>query len=250
MCSEREKCLLILEQAHAQLAAQVRPPQKVWVGCGYTYRYSEKSLEQALIQLLARTITGLRASDLLLKSGFLQEQEILHRTLHEIEENIFFLAIGKIREQLGDIHEQFLQNFYQEPALSPLAQQKVTKLKRVSRPVIRDWIAATEAPNSGTLASTTAVRQLYEIGSGYVHASSAQIMDSCVGDPPRWQLRGNFHKQLHADHDENLWNYFYRAILTFVFSAAAIGDRSLEDSLRYFAQDFAASAGKNCAAPG
>jgi hypothetical protein len=59
------------------------------------YRYKEKSIYQAIVQKSAGVITGLQAIRLLNKSGYLQEQAALQKTLDEFEEDIAFLCYGK-----------------------------------------------------------------------------------------------------------------------------------------------------------
>jgi hypothetical protein len=65
------------------------PKQRPWKN-GFVFRYTEKTIQQAIIQKLARTISGLYAIDLLLDRGLFQEQGMVQRVLDEIEEDIVF----------------------------------------------------------------------------------------------------------------------------------------------------------------
>ena len=245
MDTHYEKCLEVLDASHIRLASLVPPPKKVRAGKAFTFRYEEKSLEQALLQKLARLVTGLRAAQLLVRNGFLQEQVVLQRSLQEIEEDIFFLSFARIAGRLEKIHEQYLQAFFQEPEGSPFSVSDSKRLKAPQRPAIRDWIAGVEVPNSDVSESSKALRILYAVGSGYVHAASAQVMELYFGEPAKWQLRGSHNSPFYDDHNQDIWNYYYRAVLAFGFAAKAIGDDALALSLESFARDFASLVGKN-----
>src|SRR5258706_5565106 len=55
-----EQALGQLDSAFASLTRYVKPPRRVPIAKGgYVYRYAEKTIEQALIQKLARVISGL-----------------------------------------------------------------------------------------------------------------------------------------------------------------------------------------------
>ena len=56
-----------MEASHAALAARVPQPKRVAVG----FRYVERDIRQALVQKLARIVSGLHAARLLLAHGFL-----------------------------------------------------------------------------------------------------------------------------------------------------------------------------------
>jgi hypothetical protein len=49
----------------------------------------------------------------------------------------------------------------------------------------------------------------------------------------------------HDEHREDLWNYFYRGILAFSFSAKAFGLDELFKSISTFADTFAQKAGRD-----
>lgn len=57
-------------------------------GDSFVFRYEEKTLLQALIQKLARMVSGLHAARLLCDNGFLQEQRALQRMLDEFHEDL------------------------------------------------------------------------------------------------------------------------------------------------------------------
>ena len=64
-----DQTLLYMELSHKALAARVCQPTAVLYGNGYVFRYKERDVHQALVQKLARVISGLHAARLLLTSG-------------------------------------------------------------------------------------------------------------------------------------------------------------------------------------
>jgi hypothetical protein len=68
-----DQTLQNMEASHQALAAWVDQPKAVMFGDGYVFRYDERNVHQALVQKLARVISGLHAARLLLAHGFLQE---------------------------------------------------------------------------------------------------------------------------------------------------------------------------------
>ena len=85
------QALDIMVEAFDVLCRKVGDPELQPMGDGYVYRYQEKSIYQAIIQKLARLVTGLKAICALNHDGFLQEQAALQRTLDEFQEDIAFL---------------------------------------------------------------------------------------------------------------------------------------------------------------
>ena len=74
-----EQLLRDMEMAFEQLACKVPPPQKVpFVRDRFVFRYVERTAQQAIIQKLARIVTGLRAAHLLLKNGWFRNKRYLN----------------------------------------------------------------------------------------------------------------------------------------------------------------------------
>jgi hypothetical protein len=97
----------VLEQAFRLLEARVPPPmRKPWQD-GFVFRYAERTIHQAIVQKLARTISGLHAIDVLLAQGLFQEQGMVQRAIDEIDEDIIFLSLGVIRGELTQRHQQY-----------------------------------------------------------------------------------------------------------------------------------------------
>jgi len=72
-----------MEQCLGILSGRVRPPQAVARGDAYVFRYQEREVHQAIVQKLARVVSGLHAARLLLARGFVQEMAAIQRMLDE-----------------------------------------------------------------------------------------------------------------------------------------------------------------------
>ena len=78
------------------------------------FRYTEQRIEQAIIQKLARLISGLHAARILLDHGFFQEQAALQRMLDEFREDVMFLSYAEIHNDITALHREYLAAFYEE----------------------------------------------------------------------------------------------------------------------------------------
>lgn len=82
-----EHALSNMEQTLHSLAGRVPAPQEVPFQDSFVYRYIQKTIHQALVQKLARLITGLRAARLVCDTGLFQEQAAPQRVLDEFHES-------------------------------------------------------------------------------------------------------------------------------------------------------------------
>jgi hypothetical protein len=89
----------------------VTPPQRMRHGDSFVFRYREKTIHQALIQKLARMVSGLHAARLLCDKGFFQEQGAVQRMLDEFHEDIWFLAFGIIHNDITQLHRDHIDAF-------------------------------------------------------------------------------------------------------------------------------------------
>lgn len=232
-----DEILSILDSAFHRLVEQVPAPQKQAWKDGWVYRYKEKTIHQAIILKLARMISGLRAALVLLENGFVQEQAMLQRVLDEIGEDILFLTYALTNDTTTDLHRRYLDEFFQEEFeehLEPIDSPQ--KRNRVPGRKIRAYnarIAASAAKQAGQKSNPSNAIQVIETiskaYSGYVHASSTHVMDMYCGDPPEFHLDGMLGTPRTAAHTSDLWNYFYRGLLSAVGAARAFGDKECAD---------------------
>jgi hypothetical protein len=221
-----------LDGAFRKMEGMVPPPQRVQRANGYVLRYQEKTIQQAILQKLARIVSGLHAARMLFDSGFVQEQAAVQRMVDEFHEDVLFLAFGVIKEETP-LHREYLEEFYKEE-----------DNRMVKRRKIREYIANIDGVGDGD-AATAASRTLYGTYSGFLHGASPQIMDLAMGDPPRFRIHGVGGTPVHDDHRYDLYNPFFRAIISFAVAAKALGDDDLCQTLQAFHLEVDAMSGRN-----
>jgi len=240
-----EKALNNMDGTIRDLSHLVPTPKKVKVLDSFVYRYEEKTAHQAIIQKLSRYLSTLRAAHLLLSNGYIQEQGTLQRVLDEIQEDVTFLSFGIVFSDWTQWHEKYLSYFYEEDfdlrTGLPLKQDK----PMIPRKKVRAFIARMQGDSAEPHGAATSMRVVSKAYSGYVHASSPSIMDMYGGNPPCFHTSGMLGAPLYEDHRDDLWNYFYRGILSFSFAAKAFGKDELFESIWDYAKNFAASNGSN-----
>lgn len=240
-----EQALKSMDGTIRDLAGLVPEPKKIAFLDSFVYRYSEKTHHQAIVQKLARYLTTLRAAHLLMENGYVQEQATLQRVLDETEEDITFLSFGIVFGEWTQWHEKYLSYFYEEDV--DLSTGRTLGLDRpmVLRKKIRAFIARLQGKSENPSGAVDSMRTLSKAYSGYVHAASPHIMDMYGGNPPMFHVCGMRGTPLYEDHRDDLWNYFYRGILAFAFSAKAFGKDELFENIKEFAQVFAESNGRD-----
>jgi len=234
--------LSYMETTLDDFARRVSPPQRVQHRDSFVYRYLEKTSEQAVVQKLARFVTGLRAARQLFQVGLFQEQAAMQRILDEIGEDIVFLCLGIIDGKRTERHERYLEDFFIEefdPVDKSAAPPKRGMTKREK---IRAFIANHESSGddpSSVIRTHTTVSKTY---SGFVHAASSQVMDMYDGNV--FRVRGMSGTPREAEYGFDLWNYFYRGILSCGIAAKAFGDADLFDQISKFKTEFEGASGE------
>ena len=234
-----------MDAVFASFAKRVPPPQPVSYKDGFVFRYAERTVHQALVQKLARLLTGLRAARILLAHGFFQEQAALQRMLDEFREDIMFLSLGVIRGELSELHRDYLDAFYEEEFDNDDPLKATQRRPMVPRQRIRAYIANIDGTDVDRSTGTELLRTLSKAYSGFVHGASPQIMEMFGGSPVRFHTTGMMGTPRENEHREDLWNYFYRGIQAFCFVAMAFGDRVLLDQLRQYRDEFERLSGRH-----
>lgn len=106
--------LIEMDRSVAALGNMVPAPQAVPFKDGVVFRHVEMTIEQAIIEKLVRIPSGLRAAQLLLDSGFFQEQGTLQRVIDEIQEDVIFLCTPILFNLREEIHDEYLAAFFAE----------------------------------------------------------------------------------------------------------------------------------------
>ena len=223
--------LAVLSQAFRELEASVPPPRVVNMGNAQAYRYAERSIQQAIVQKLARQISGIHSAIILNHAGLLQEQASLHRMLDEIQQDTAFLADAVASGNVTELHQRYLDAFWLEEHDDPNDPVQSTRRDQVPRAKIRAHLANNEADESNPSRMIDVTRSIHHGYSGYVHAASPQVMEMYDGNPPRWNLAGMVGTYFHADHTKDIYNYVFRAITSFATVADAFKKNRLFQEL-------------------
>jgi hypothetical protein len=229
--------LQALEKAFRTLEARVPPPVQVPWKNSFVFRYKERSLEQAIVQKLARTISGLYAINTLLLHGLFQEQGAIQRILDELEEDIIFLSYALVRDELTQRHNDYLNYFYAEEFVDPddVVGSHASR-GTVGREKIRAYINQVSGlePSRGNVVEKVLAKSY----SGFVHAASPHVMDMCGGWPPRFDLNGELAWRRGDVHWRDAMNYFLRGMFAMAFAAKALGDEELFEEMRATSRKF------------
>lgn len=219
-----------MHNAVQDLALLVPQPRPVRFVDQYALRHVEKLPEQAIVQKLSRIASGLQAASILLESGMFQEQAALQRMIDEIGEDLFFLSTCLLDDQVTELHQRYLDIFFQEEFSSVTGKPLDEPKPMIPRKAIRAHVANNGAddPSGHIKASKT----VHRIDSGYIHATSPHIMDSCLGNPPTFRTRGMLGTHRETEYCWYLKNYFYRSSQTFALCAHALKSPRLAAEMR------------------
>jgi len=237
--------LPVFHRAFHLLESKIEKPVIVQRGSYPVLRYKHHTVEAAVIQKLARLISGLHASLLLLQGGFAQEIGVIFRSLDEFHEDIFFLCQAIKPGELTKLHEEYLESFYQEEFDLPdnplLSEQKRPTIPRKK---IHAAIAQIPENELNPSDSQQLYRTLSQAYSGYVHGASGHIMEMYGGNPPRYHLAGMNGTSRITEVTDNYWDYFYRGLLSLMMVAASFGDQDLLNNLNEFRAHIEEKSGK------
>ena len=229
------EALEAMTRAFQQMERSLTPPERVFHRNSFVFSYSNKGIHEALLQKLARSISGLNAIVVLLASGYTQEAGVIFRTLDEIQEDILFLASAETNGTKTERHDQYLQAFYADAVLSrPEGVLEITKPNLVPRKKIRAHTINTLGHGVNVSRALAAAESIGTAYSGYVHAASENIMEMYGGNPPQFYLAGMLGTPRIASWDQASETYMYRGLMAIIVVAKAFGDRQLVGELSKF----------------
>lgn len=244
MRSNFHQAITVLSNTFRRLEQQVPPPQLVPFHEGFVFRFVEQTLQQALLLKLARVVTGLRAVDVLLEAGLLQEMAATCRMLDEISEDVQFLAAPLTNDQVTKLHSRYLRGFWAEEFTRPentLARHEKPDTPRRNK--IQAYVQRVFNPQENPSLVSDVSQAISSTYSGYVHASAVQVLDMYGGDPPRFHIEGMRGTPRMDDHIHDAWNYFYRGIVTAIVVTRAFGDAKLSTVLGEYHDKFLMQSG-------
>jgi hypothetical protein len=237
--------LQALEDAFCQLETKVPPPiRKPWRD-SFVFRYAEQTIHQAIVQKLARMISGLYAIQVLMEHGLFQEQGMVQRASDEIADDIWFLSLGVVQNDITPRHREFLEYFYAEEFADPSNVVGSHKSRgMVKREKIRAYIEGNLVSGPEAVRAKGVGKVLTKAYSGFIHAASPHIMDMYGGMPPRFDVNGASKNFRYAAHARDALNYFYRSVLAMAIAAKAFQDESLFSSMRALAAEMETGMGR------
>jgi len=115
----------------------------------------------------------------------------------------------------------------------------------IPRKKIRAYISKVEGKGLNPSRGIELSRTISKTYSGFVHGASTQIMDMYGGYPPRFHVSGMLGTPREKEYGDDLWNYFYRGILAFAFSALAFKNNALFSKIIRYRDYFERKSGKN-----
>ena len=210
----------------------------------FVFRYAERTVQQAIVQKLARLVSGLHAARILLDGGFVQEQGALQRMLDKFREDLMFLSLAVVRGDATPLLPEYLAAFYEEEFDNEDPLKSTQRRPMIPRKRIRAYLATIKGGTLDPSSRAEVSRTLSKGYSGYVHAASPHIMEMYGGNPPVFHVRGMLGTPREAEHRQDFWNYVYRGILAFAFAAMAFGDKELLDRIRSYRDEFERQSGR------
>lgn len=229
-------------EALEEVVAAVLPAQLVPFGKGHVFRYIEQTLEQAIVQKLARVASSLNAVQVLMEPGLYQEVGVIFRVLDELTEDIHFLCLPLLGQPHTPLHDEYLEYFYREDRENPNdLTQPFKKRETVKRSKIHSALGVSLPINHHDgMHIHNALSTLY---SGYVHAASPHVMDAYGGMPARFHVSGMRGTPREASFERESITYAYRALHATMLAALALGKNVLAERLLAFRSAFEQQAG-------
>ncbi|WP_139218059.1 hypothetical protein [Paracoccus aminovorans] len=212
--NERQHIRRLLRWAFEILQHLVPKPVEVVRQGGYTFRYRERMVEQAMVQKLARVISGLSAIEALSQEGFFQEQAALQRVHDELTEDIDFMCLALSAGERCATLEQLMGAFYAEPISERGVQRAPLKgPNSPPRKKIRARIASLVQSAGYSHNHVNAGATISHAYSSFVHGSSEAIMDMYDGRSGRFLVDGMQSSEFAEDHRADADNYYFRSVV-------------------------------------
>lgn len=229
------EAVMVMTNALRRMESSIPSPERVSVGNFFVFRYANRGILEALVQKLARHISGLNAVAVLLGAGYVQEIGVLFRTLDEIQEDIFFLASAETNGDRSERHAQYLQAFYADAVLSRKEDSlQIPKPNLAPRKKIRSHVTKVLGKGANVSQALDAEESIGTAYSGYVHAASENIMEMYGGDPPQFHVQGMLGTPHIHSCERNAETYVYRGLMAATVVAKAFGDKPLVGALYEF----------------
>jgi hypothetical protein len=228
--------LEVMEHSFLLLEARVPKPVRVCKDGGFVFRYQERTAEQAIVQRLVRIITGLKAALLLHQNGLIQEVGMVQRALDEFTTDIQFLNLCVTSGEPSEHFQRFLSAFFDDTFESSSGGTiaGARRPDQIRRKQINAYVARMEAKAMGKPLSNQEAEAANHLGaaySGFVHGASHIVFDIYGGWPPHYHIEGAQRTPMAVSVRNDLWNYFFRGLVSYGFAAHCLGDNALFEHL-------------------
>ena len=228
-----KEALDIIDTQFPIISNCVEPPLLTIRNRVHVFRYKEQTVEQALVQKAARTVSGLHAALLLLQTGHLQELRSIYRMQDEFADDIVFLGDIIVSGNTTELHTRFLADFWaEEYDVDGDPFNSSQKRDRVSRDKIQAAIARQSVspvnPSDGQETHRTIARSY----SGYVHGASPHTMEMYGGVPEQFHSHWEPGTPPHDAAMREATSYFYRGLLMVTQVAILLQCDAAETELR------------------
>jgi hypothetical protein len=236
-----------LEECFHALEAPFPSPEPTkqgadWVLC---YHKDHHCLELAIIQKLARQISGLSAALLLLNEGFTQEVGTIFRTLDEFLEDIIFLALPSMFGRPATAtHKKYLNHFFQEQFDNyddPILSEK--KWPGVVRKKIRAAISDSGQTGLNPHDAREVFRTISETYGGFVHGASSHICEMIGDESKQYYLSGMIGTSQHLEFRDDYWSYASRGLAASSIAATALRNTTVAEKVAKYTSHFEATTG-------
>lgn len=233
-----DNILLEMEGYFHSLHTVIEKPEYIKISDRNVFRYKNKTVNIAMIQLMARILSGLKSANLLIENGLIQECNVLYRTLDEFQENIIFLSKALIDNDVTPLHQRYLDNFFEEEFDNvDSAFHSTQKRDLIPRDKIRAFIANMDENQVNRSDAQKNLETIDKFYSGFVHGTSIHIIDMYSDNPSKYSVSGLSEESpsvtvAQRDFEE----YLYRSIFSMLTIALSFNETEIYNrilSLRY-----------------
>jgi hypothetical protein len=221
-----------------QRIARLAPlPQETMTPQGMQQRYLEQLPIQAIVLLLERCVSGLRASLVLLERQFVQESAALLRMVDENAGTVAFLALASSEPNEPPVLRRFLTGYFAEEDQVGKYRQKLTVKGRdmVSRKDILNYIAGYLPAGEDPFTFKNRAMAVHFTNSGYVHGAASHVLEMYDPVLKEFETSGSRAlRQIYA-HAVSREGSLDRAVVAFGYAAWATGDNALTQEVREYA---------------
>lgn len=209
-----------LKEGLGEIIVFFEPPY-FYTDKGYErFRYEETKIEHTCFLKGVRIISGLNASMVLLRAGYVQEMGVIYRTIGDFCNEIMFLLGNYPTEELDDSQKAFLENFFKEEFDIPEKPfLKDERRKTVPKRKILSFIGNAYKKILNPYEHKKLLQISGDTFSGYVHGVYPHIMEMYGGYPLRFHMQGMKETPRMTEWTKHAINYVYKANQIFLIMA-------------------------------